>query len=119
MKTLTVLCNILLVGLITAVTVTEGLPQATAYRIFTLLLILVPILTLLVVLRRGPDGGWLRRAMAIANLALAGLIVWASIAQYPYPEGNGILIFAALTLTAPLLSAWMLLRRKPARKGGA
>lgn len=118
MKTLAVLCNILLLGLIAAVTITEGLPEATAYRIFTLLLILVPFLTLLV-LRRDPDGGWLRRAMAIANLALAGLIVWASIAQYPYPEGNGILIFAVLTLTAPLVSAWMLLRRDPPRKAVA
>ena len=113
MKTPAVLCNILTVVLITAVTATEGLPQAAIDRVFTVLLIVVPLATIFVLPRRAPAGDWIQRGAGIANLAVAGLICWACIARYPYPEGNEVLIFAALILAGPLLSAWTLLRRPP------
>ena len=55
MKTLTVLCNIVLLGFTSFVLAAEGAPKKAAYIIFTLSLTLIPILTVFTIVRSGAD----------------------------------------------------------------
>ncbi len=142
MKTLVVLCNIVLFVFTCLVLVTDGPSDEMAYIIFTLLLLLIPILTVFAIVRRGsgtpggPEGGVLSKAQArmgllsadrtplentagICNLVLLGFVCWALVDQYPHPAEEGLVAFVVVTLLTPLLSAVVLLthRRSSSRPG--
>ena len=63
MKTLTLLCNIVLFGFTSVVVATDGPPQEMPYIIFTLFLLLVPIFNVFVIVRSGAGNGWLSLPM--------------------------------------------------------
>jgi hypothetical protein len=92
-------------------------PDDARYLILTFLMLLVPLVTAVVLIRRraiapGPgrdDAGSLtvrltNHATVLINLLLVGASCAAAVAQYPYPEGNGVIPFAVLAVCAPTLS---------------
>lgn len=108
MRVAAVVCNLLLCASVGLLVVNEGMPSQTAYMLFTLLALIVPILSAAVILRRGSgpsrQRSFLDWATGVLNVLLLALTVWAVISQYPYPEGNSVLLFALLMLVAPILS---------------
>ena len=111
MKTLAILCNIVLLGFTFFVLAIEGAPKDAAYILFTLLLMLIPIFTVFALIRaRASHGSITRieRLAAISNIILLGFIAWALVDQYPHPEEEGVLAFAVLTVLTPILSAVVL-----------
>jgi hypothetical protein len=138
MKTLTVLCNVVLFGFTCLVLATDGAPTAAVYIIFTLLLMLIPVFTVFAITRSGAgDGGpnlhsrrktaeaqprtgvfssahtAIARVAAICNVVLLVFVCWAFVDQYPHPEEDGFIAFAALTVLTPILSGVMLFRSRP------
>jgi hypothetical protein len=96
---------------------TEGILREAPYLILTLLPLLVPILSLVVLLRGGmrlqeqrtrddpPSMSTLINRVAVfCNLVLVGFSCWAAVAQYPYPEGNGVIPFGLLMVFTPIIS---------------
>ncbi len=115
MRTAALCCNLVLFVSICLTLFTEGIPTQTIYVLFTLLSLVVPLLTLAVILRGGARG-----VAIAANVLLFACVAWAGIAQYPYAEGNGIIPFVALMVVTPILSLAVLLKRaKSARQVGA
>jgi len=111
MKTLAPLSNIVLVAVTCLIVVTEGLPVGPFYLAFTLLMFLVPVLTVVALARRSSAGGSaVRMAAAVGSLVLLAAVCWALVAQYPSPEGAGVIPFAVLAVLTPALSVAALLR---------
>jgi len=110
MRTAALVCNVILVATLCLDALTEGVPGQTLYLMFTVLALLVPILTFVVLLRGGSARALITRVTVVCNLVLAALTCWAAIAHYPYPEGNGVIPFALLLLLTPIISAVVLLR---------
>jgi hypothetical protein len=109
-KTLTVLCNIVLLGFTGLVLVTDGLPKEVPYIVFTMLLLLGPVFTVFVIVRsRTGDGTALWRAAATCNVILLGFIGWAIVDQYPHPDEEGFIEYVVLVVFTPLLNAAVLL----------
>jgi len=108
MRVAAVVCNLLLCASVGLLIVNEGMPSQTAYILFTLLALFLPILSAAVILRRGSGPSRQRSSLdwatGVLNVLLLALTVWAVISQYPYPEGNSVLLFALLMLVAPILS---------------
>jgi hypothetical protein len=105
MKTLTVLCDVVLFGFTCFVLATDGVSTEVAYIIFTLLLILIPIFTVFAIVR---SGAAIERVAAICNIGLLGFVCWALVDQYPHPEEEGFAAFAVLTVLTPILGAIVL-----------
>ena len=138
MTTLTVLCNIVLLGFTCVVLATDGPPMQAAYILFTLWLMLIPIFTVFAIVRSKAGHGWqtvhmnrntleaqsktdalssrsivMERVAAICNIVLLGFVCWALVEQYPHPEEEGVVAFTVLTVLTPILSAVVLFRREP------
>jgi len=122
MGTAAIVCNVVLLAITGAIIVTEGVPGDTRYLALTLLMLLVPLLSAVVLVRermapQGPsteDAGTssttlAHRAAVLCNLMLFGASCWAVVAQYPYPEGNSVIPFAVLAVCTPILSLVALL----------
>jgi hypothetical protein len=111
MKTVAILCNVVLAALTSMILATEGLPGRPVYLGFTLLMILAPVMAVFAMTRR-PSGAGRGASMTAAagNLVLVGFVCWAMVAQYPYPEGAGVVPYAVLALAAPVLSLAVLAR---------
>ena len=90
---------------------------------FSLLPLLVPILSLVVLLRGGMTQQEQRtrddpssmstlanRAAVFCNFVLVGFSCWAAVAQYPYPEGNGVIRFGLFMVFTPIISLVVLFR---------
>jgi hypothetical protein len=130
MKSLTLCCNIVFFGFTIFVMMTDGPPDSVFYIIFTVLLLLTPLLSMLVILhsrnridqplgnvsaaeqnksievyagRRMPEIG-----ASILNLLLLGTDLWVLFEQYPHPRETGFYIFAALMLLTPVLNLLVL-----------
>ncbi len=119
MKNLAVLCNLVLVVFTALVVATDGAPTAPAYIAFTLLLVLIPILSVVVMLRAGSAGGstGLQRLAGWCNIVLLVLVAWAIVDQYPHPQEPGFFPFVVLVVACPILSAFVLFRRPTATAG--
>jgi hypothetical protein len=110
MKTATIPCNAALAALSLLIVVTEGLPNGAIHRALTGLIIVVPILTVYAVTRTaGGAGPGVRLLAVLGNLSLLGLVCWAIVTQYPYPEGPSVIPFAMLAVFTPGLSLAVLL----------
>lgn len=59
MKTAAVVCNILFFAFLCVVLVTDGPPTQTAYIVFSLLSLLIPIFSAVVIVRSKASDGWL------------------------------------------------------------
>ena len=127
MKTLAVLCNILLIVFTCFVLATDGGPKQPAYVLFSFLLIGIPAFTVFTLARgrkreaaagapvaegsagtpqqKGPAARLttMEQAAGVCNIVLLGFICWALYDQYPHPAEAGFLPYVALTLLAPVL----------------
>lgn len=124
MKTLTILCNIVLLGFTGFVLVADGVSREPIYIVFTLLLVLIPIFTVFAIVhseagnsRPGGDvkHNTLYRVAAVCNVVLFGSVCWAVIDQYPHPEEPGLVPFTMLAVLTPIISAVTLFRKTGAR----
>ena len=117
MRTAAIVCNVVLLAITGVIISTEGVPGDPLYLVLTLLVLLVPLFTAVVLVRgriapkeprAGVDGSsairLTNRAAVLCNLVLFGASFWAAVAQYPYPEGNSVIPFAVLAVCTPILS---------------
>lgn len=117
MRTLTVVCNVASFLFTLFVLATDGAPKHPAYIIFTLLLVLIPVFTVLALVRsraeqpetRVPSSGTssMARAAAICNVVLLGVICWILMTQ-SHPAEPGFIEYATLIVFTPVLSAVVL-----------
>ncbi len=97
------------------VLVTDGLPLDAYSVVLTVLLLLVPIISVLL-LRAPPLANGVRSAAArisacLLNAVLLAAAAWASITRLPsHPSEPGLIPFVSLTLAAPLATLIVLLR---------
>ncbi len=125
MRTLALACNVVLFAFTCLVIVTDGAPTQAPYVAFTLLMLLVPVFTVVAIVRRGAGAAWTRvpaagvpagaaleRAAAAVNLLLLACVVAAVAAQYPHPKEEGVVAFVTLALATPVVSAVALRRRR-------
>lgn len=135
MKIMVIIFNIVLFGFTCLVTLTDGPPREAGYIVFSLLLVLVPILNVVMISRSGTSGGWLgfhlkQKASAeqrkmdntssistvmkivaiICNIVLLGFACWAIIDQYPHPREAGVIEFGLLVILTPIISAVVIFR---------
>jgi hypothetical protein len=88
------------------------MPGASHFVVLTLLMLLVPLLTAVVLVRErlaSPAVTLVNRVAVLCNLVLLGASGWEAVAQYPYPEGNSVIPFALLAVCTPILSLMALL----------
>jgi hypothetical protein len=115
MKTLAIICSIVLVGFTCFVTATDGPPDNGVYIAFSLALLVIPAFTVFVLSRTRAGGdpvSGIERLAAAANIALLAFVVWAIADQYPHPKEEGVLAFMVLATLTPILSAAVLFRRR-------
>jgi hypothetical protein len=125
MRTVSVVCNLVLFAFTALVLVTDGIPTELGYQLLSLMVLLVPLLTAIVVLRDGASLGPCRPRVIAATLAgnacMLASSCWALVAQYPHPEEEGVLLYTVVLLLTPILSAVVLLtilkRRAPGSGG--
>ena len=144
MKIVALICNIVLFAFTCFVLLTDGVSREAAYIVFTVLVVLIPILNVVVLFRSGAGDGWvglhmerkaleaqpktdafssrsiaMERAAAISNIVLLGFVCWALVDQYPHPEEDGVIAYALLVVLTPILSVVALFRsgRSDSRRG--
>jgi hypothetical protein len=135
MKIVAMICNVVLFGFTGLVLACDGPPRGVAYIVFTLLALLMPVFSAVVIFRMGSSEGWLgpreeravpggqgkmegqapgstltRAAAMVGNIVLIGFTWWAILDQYPHPEEDGVIAFAVLMVLTPILTLVVLLR---------
>src|SRR5512139_2954781 len=118
MKTLVVFCNVVLFTFTCFVLATDGAPTKAVYIIFTLVFLMTPVFTVLVLARRAAGDG-ARRAAAICNVLLLAFVCWVLVDQYPHPSEPGFNEYVVAVMVTPLISAVVLLRGKLTRRPSA
>jgi len=118
MKTLAVLCNVVLFTFTCFVIATDGAPTKAVYVILALMLLMTPVVTVFVLARRAEGDGAPRAAMR-CNILLLAFVCWALVDQYPHPSDPGFIEFVVVTAVTPLLSAVALRRSKLTRRSSA
>jgi hypothetical protein len=118
MKTLAVLCNVVLFTFTCFVLVTDGAPTKAPYIIFTLMLLMTPVFTVFVLARRVAGDG-ARRAAAICNVLLLAFVCWVLLDQYPHPSDPGFNEYVVTVVVTPVVSAVVLLRGRLTRRPSA
>jgi hypothetical protein len=124
MKTVAVVCNLLSLAFTCAVVATDGVPREVAYIVFTLLLMLVPAVTVFaLVSRRDGSAGLVsaaspavRGVAVVANAIVVGFVCWALVDQHPHPEEGGFVEYVILMLLTPVLSIVALMWRGRTRR---
>lgn len=120
MRIVAIVLNVVLAGITGLIPLTEGVPDKVHFQVLTFLMLLVPLLTVIVVVRERASAHGVRadgaatetvtgRAAALFNAVLCVAAGWAAVAQYPHPEGNSVIPFAIVTLCASILSLMVLL----------
>ena len=110
MKILAIICNAVLFGFTCLVLVTDGPPQGTGYIVFSMLKLLVPFLSA-VVLFRFSKNVIMKIVVGIFNFVLLGFVCWAIVSQYPHPEEEGVIAYTVLLVLTPILSLAALFRK--------
>jgi len=118
MKTLAVLCNVVLVAFTCFVIATDGAPTRAAYVVLTLVLLMTPLVTVLV-LTRSVAGVRGRRVAVAFNVLLLAFVCWALVDQYPHPSEAGFIEYVIAVVLIPLLSVAALLRGTSVRRPSA
>ena len=133
MRTAAIVCNLVLFASTGLIVLTEGVPREVRYAVLTLLALLVPLFSAAVLVReqtapQAPDAAQdasprvtlTYRAAVLGNSILFGAVAWASVVQYPYPEGNSVMPFVVLAICVPIVSllalALLVGRRKAPRE---
>ena len=114
---------------------TEGLPKDMAYFLFTLLLLMVPLLNITLIFWGARMKGWfsftwkgnihegsdnfpveitsgkiLKTVAVVLNVALLLLSVLAWLDQYPHPNEDGLFIYILFLLVTPVISLLVIVR---------
>jgi hypothetical protein len=135
MKIVAAICNVVWFGFTCLVLVTDGPPKGAGYIIATLLMLLTPLLTLVVLFRSGASDSWMglrmkrealeeqrtienpssmstlmKNVAIICNIALLGFLCWALLSQPPHPEEEGFVAFVVVSVMTPILSVVAILR---------
>lgn len=117
MKIAAIICNIVLFGFTCLVLVTDGPPRGGGYVVLTLLALLVPILSSVVLLRFSKNA-IMRTVAIICNVIFLGFVCWAIVSQYPHPEEEGVIAFTVIIVLTPILSlAALFLRFREGKPG--
>ena len=136
MKNVAIICNIILFGFTCLVLMTDGISKETAYIVFAVLILLIPILNVLVLLGSRAGGGWpgfhlkiktleempqtddlsstrtvMQIGLIVWNIVLLGFICWAFVDQYPHPQEEGFIAYVLIIVLTPILSIAALLFR--------
>jgi len=134
MKSIALICNVILFLFTCLVCVTDGLPTAAAYIVFTLWELSTLILSTVVISRIGAREGWLglrtkrkaleerkkmdgpssmspalRIAAIVCNIVLIGFVCWTMADQYPHPKEPGFIEYVVLMVLTPILSMVVIL----------
>lgn len=115
MKTLAVVCNVVLFAFTLFVILTEGASKDPVYVVFGVMLIAIPIVNVILISRMRKNDmdanqdTTARVGVAIGNLVMLGLAVWAIIDQYPHPDEAGVIEYTILVLGTPILSMFVML----------
>jgi hypothetical protein len=129
MKIVAAICNVVSFGFTCLVLVTDGPPREAVYIFFSLLHLLTPLLTLVVLSHSGASDGWLGLRMKknaleerrkidnpsststilkigaiVCNVALLGFICWALVSQPPHPKEEGFVAFVLVSVLTPIVS---------------
>lgn len=116
MRIAAIVCNVLVFAITGAIVLTEGMPRELRYLVLTLLMLLIPLFSAIVLIRkrRVPQGTCradrlpamtlTHRAAVLCNIVLFGVSCWAAVAQYPYIEGNSVIPFGVLAVCTPIVS---------------
>jgi len=129
MRSVAVICNIVLFAFICLVLAVDGLPTEASYIVFTVWALMTLILSPAVISRRGAGDGWLglpakstpseeqrkiddpsppgtavRTVTIICNIVFLAHFCWAFVDQYPHPEEEGFIPFAVLMVLTPILN---------------
>ncbi len=129
MKIVTLICNIALLGFTCLLFLFEGISKEAAYIVFTLLLLLVPILNIMLIFGNPVNFGYwtskmknrtteeqrkvdeqssiypvMKIVVLILNIALLGFASWSIVSNYPHPAEAGVLPYALLVVLTPILS---------------
>ncbi len=143
MKSVTAICNAALFAFTCLVLIADGPSTGPGYIVLSLLLLLVPILTVVALFfngRRDPrpadrlnasssseptakgrsisSHSALSVAAIALNLILLGFVCWAFISTYPHPDEEGLLTFTVLVFLTPLLSILTIARAGVLRSTG-
>ena len=103
MKIAAIICNIVLFVFTCFVLMTDGVSSEAAYIVFTLLLLLVPILSL-VVISRSRKNAVMNIVAIICNIILLGFTCWAFVDQYSHPRESGFVAYAVFVVLTPILN---------------
>jgi hypothetical protein len=115
MKSLAILCNVVLFAFTCLVLATDGGPTKAAYVVFTLVLLVTPVATVFVLARRAAGDG-MRRAAVACNVVLLASVCWAFVDQYPHRSDPGLIEYVVTAVLTPLVSAAALLRGEWTRR---
>ena len=129
MKIVTIICNIMLLGITCLLLLFEGISKEPVYIIFTFLLLLVPILNIVLIFGSRVNHSWLilnfksksseeqnkvdnlssiypfmKIVALILNIAIIGFASWSIATNYPHPKEYGVLAYTLLVVLTPVLS---------------
>jgi hypothetical protein len=113
MRMTALVLNLVMVCFTLFVLLTEGVSENHWYQLFTLVLLVVPVMTVQTLWKlRAPGAAttWERRYVGGLNVLLLVLIGAAIGHQYPHPNEPGFIPYVVLVCLVPVLSAWVLLR---------
>ncbi len=112
MKIAAITLNVVLFLFVCLVILTDGPPREPAYIACTLLSLLIPVLSAIVIWRFGSNSAH-RTAPFVAlacNVIWLGFTCWALVDQYPHPKEEGLVAFVFLMVLTPIISLAALLR---------
>jgi len=120
MRIIAIVLNVIMVLFTLMVFVTDGLATKPLYLLFSILLVLVPVINIVVFAgRRKPSPAGeaapalrARNPVIIANLVLVAAVIWVLIQQGPHPQEPGYVEYVILLFLAPIFSLLTILRQK-------
>lgn len=137
MKIVTVICNIALLGFTSLLLFIVGISKVSDYKVFTLLLLLVPVLNIVLIFviqfshslwtskmkKKVPEEQrkadelskiypFMKIVTLILNLVLLGFVLWFIVSNYPHPGESLVLIYILLAVLTPVLSLTAILKTR-------
>lgn len=114
MRIAAIICNIVLFGFTGFLIIVEP-PQGAAYVVFSFLLLLVPIISV-VVLARFSMNTAMKIVAVISNIIALGFTCWANVDQYPHSKEGGVMALTVLIISTQIVSLLALFRRQALMK---
>jgi|WetSurMetagenome_2_1015567.scaffolds.fasta_scaffold280697_2 hypothetical protein len=135
MNFLAAIFNVVLFGFTCLVLMTDGISKEVSYILFTLLMLLVPVLNLVWIIR-GANHGWfnfnfkrqasgeqtrkvknifskgviMNSLVILCNVLIIGFTCLAIVDQYPHPEEDGYIFYISVVFLTPILSSLVIFR---------